>query len=88
MAPVKETSFSRMVVLGPGGPRLGFRRHNKTTVMRKRAVRMIPGTMQAMNNWVIDCSVWTAMMIRTTLGGMTTPRVPPMATLPVLNAGS
>ena len=85
--PVKEINFSLIPAAGPFGPSSGFRMQSQKTVVRKSAVRKIPGKMQAINSWVIDCSVWTAMMMRTTLGGMTTPSVPPMATLPVLRAG-
>ena len=87
-APDKENNFSLMLVRGPGGPRCGLRMHNQKTVARKSTVRKSPGTIQAMNSWMMDCLVCTAMIMRTTLGGITTPRVPPMATLPVLKAWS
>ena len=86
--PVSANSFSRIGVLGPGGPSLGFLMHSTTAVISSRPVSIMPGMIQARKSWVMDCLVCTAMMMRRTLGGMTTPSVPPMATLPVLNDGS
>ena len=37
------------------------------------------------NSLMMDCSVCRPMMMSTTLGGMTVPRVPPVTTVPLLS---
>ncbi len=86
--PESERIFSDHGVAGPGGPRRGLRLHIHCTVPRKSAVSSRPGMMPARNRRSSDCSVCTAMTIITTLGGITTPSVPPTATAPVLSARS
>ena len=50
--------------------------------MKKRAM-ISPGRIPARKSWPIDCSVRMPYMMRTTEGGMMTPRVPTVATMPV-----
>ena len=42
-----------------------------------------PGTIPAINNLAIDCSVIIPNRIKVTLGGMRIPSVPTLATIPV-----
>ncbi len=86
--PESARNFSPQVVCGPSGPSAGLRLHIQTMVARNSAVRMSPGTTAATNRRSSDCSVCTAMTISTTLGGITTPSVPPTAMAPVDSAGS
>jgi hypothetical protein len=87
MEPGRERSFSAKVVLGPAGPQSGWRRHRYQTVPRKREVSRMPGTMPPTKRLAMDWLVWSPMMISTTDGGMTTPRVAPAATDPADRIG-
>jgi hypothetical protein len=62
--------------------------HIQTMVSRNSAVRIRPGMTAARNRRSSDCSVCTAITISTTLGGITTPSVPPTAMAPLDSAGS
>lgn len=88
ITPVRLRSFSPHVVFGPSGPSAGLRTHIHQIVSRNSAVRIRPGTTAATNSRSSDCSVCTAITISTTLGGITTPSVPPTAIAPVDSAGS
>ncbi|OPY66557.1 MAG: hypothetical protein A4E57_02761 [Syntrophorhabdaceae bacterium PtaU1.Bin034] len=50
--------------------------------MKKKAVSS-PGSIPAINNLAMDCSVIMPKIISVTLGGRSTPRVPTLATIPV-----
>src|SRR5680860_1892114 len=57
-------------------------------VAMNREDRIRPGITAPRKSLAIDCSACNAITMSTTLGGITTPRVPPTATLPVLRASS
>src|SRR5690606_7163599 len=85
--PVRARNRSAQLTFGPGGPRWGRRQHNSSTVATSRTPTSKPGTSAATNSAEMDCSDWIAMMISAVDGGMSTPSVPPIATLPPDSAG-
>ncbi len=52
-------------------------------VKMKKAAIISPGMSPARNSFPIDCSVMIPKTISVTLGGMSTPSVPTVATIPV-----
>ena len=84
-APPRDTSFCLAVVPGPAGPHSGFLKQRKEIVAMNRAVIMRPGKTPPMKSLPIDCWVCIPIIIAVTLGGITHPRMPPVATELVLN---
>ena len=52
-------------------------------VMMHRVAIMMPGRMPAANSWPMEASAMMPYRIMGVLGGIKTPRVPPMAMEPV-----
>src|SRR5660398_224025 len=86
--PPRARNLSFHVDRSPAGPSWGLRRHSTHMVAMNREDRIRPGITAPRKSLAIDCSACNAITMSTTLGGMTTPRVPPTATLPVLRASS
>ena len=87
MDPEREVIFSVQVVRGPAGPHVGCFLHRYQMVAMNRPVKIRPGSTPPMNSLPMDTPVCSPMMMSTTLGGMTTPRVAPEATVPVPQHG-
>ncbi len=51
-------------------------------------VSKMPGIMEPRNKTLIDCPVWSPIIMSTTLGGIITPSVAPVATTPALKPRS
>jgi hypothetical protein len=61
----------------------GFILHHPYMVNTKNKAIISPGIIPARNNLPIDCSVMMPSTMRVTLGGMSMPSVPTVATIPV-----
>ena len=86
IVPESDLIFSLTVVLGAGEPIAGFMKHIKRIQTVNREERTIPGRIPAIKSLPMESSVCIPYTIRTMLGGMRIPRVPPAATVPVANA--
>ena len=85
MTPVRDCIFSFRLVFGPAGPRSGFIRQRTRIVITKRVPNRMGGRIPPRKSLIMDCSVCKPIIMRTTLGGMTVPKVPPVATVPLLS---
>ena len=85
MTPGREFIFSLKLVFGPAGPNFGLIRHRIMMVSTNNIPKRMAGKMPPRKSLTMDCSVCKPMTMMTTLGGITTPKVPPVATVPLLN---
>ena len=88
MIPESAIIFSLRLVFGPAGPSLGLRHASNRMVMAKATVSIRPAGTSATNSLAMERLYWIPMTISTTLGGIMTPSVPPVATEPQFSASS
>ncbi len=77
--------MSLKLVFGPAGPNFGLNRQRTRMVSTNNMPKRIAGNIPPRKSLMMDCSVCKPIIMITTLGGITTPRVPPVAMVPLLN---